>query len=115
MLVYQQADRTVFFNQAHNHYLQLAAEGGALLAVPVAVAAAALAVTIRRRLAADALPAFWIRLGATSSLVAVAVQSLWETGLRMPANAVLFAIVAAVAAAPMRGGRGGGSSGTRRA
>ena len=27
MLVYQQSDRRLFFNQAHNHYLQFAAEG----------------------------------------------------------------------------------------
>ena len=31
MLVYQKSDRTFFFNQAHNQYLQLAAEGGVLL------------------------------------------------------------------------------------
>ena len=40
---------------------------------------------------------FWMRAGAVSGLAAVAVQSVWEVGLRMPANAVLFAIVAAVA------------------
>jgi hypothetical protein len=32
MLVYQRADRVVQFNQAHNHYLQAAAEGGVVLA-----------------------------------------------------------------------------------
>ena len=40
---------------------------------------------------------FWMRAGAASGLAAVCVQSVWEVGLRMPANAVLFAIVAAVA------------------
>ena len=37
MLVYQEALRgVVYFNHAHNHYLQVAAEGGLLLLVPVA-------------------------------------------------------------------------------
>jgi hypothetical protein len=30
-------------------------------------------------------------------MLAVAVQSVWDTGLRMPANAVLFALLAAIA------------------
>jgi hypothetical protein len=30
-------------------------------------------------------------------MLAVAVQSIWDTGLRMPANAVLFGVLAAVA------------------
>ena len=52
---------------------------------------------IARRLREDRSAAFWIRAGAASGLVAVAVQSVWETGLQRPANAVLFAILAAVA------------------
>ena len=35
MLVYQRSSPGVRFNQAHNHYLQLASEGGVLLGVPV--------------------------------------------------------------------------------
>ena len=30
-------------------------------------------------------------------MVAVAVQSIWDTGLRMPANTILFALLAAAA------------------
>jgi hypothetical protein len=29
-------------------------------------------------------------------MLAAAVQSVWETGLRMPANAALFALLAAI-------------------
>jgi hypothetical protein len=39
---------------------------------------------------------YWVRAGAASGLVAVAVQSIWETGLRVPANTLLFAVLAAV-------------------
>jgi O-antigen ligase len=97
MIVYQQSDRTLFFNQAHNHYLQLTAEGGLLLLVPLAVAAVAFARGAARRLGADRSPMFWIRAGAYAGGVGAAVQSLWETGLRFPANGLLFAMLAAIA------------------
>jgi O-antigen ligase len=97
MLVYQQSDRTLFFNQAHNQALQVAAEGGIVLIVLVGLAALALARQIVARLRAERSPLFWIRLGAASGIVGVLIQSVWETGLRIPANALLFAVLCAVA------------------
>src|SRR5439155_4969610 len=98
MLVYQTSPRHDFyFNHAHSEYLQILAEGGLLLSVPVAVALVAGAGGIARRLREDRSAAFWMRAGAASGLVAVAVQSVWETGLQLPANAVLFAVLAAIA------------------
>ena len=52
---------------------------------------------IASRLRSDRTPIFWIRAGAVAGIVAVAVQSVFDTGLRTPANGVLFAIVAAIA------------------
>jgi O-antigen ligase len=97
MLVYQQSPRLLFFNHAHNEYLQVLAEGGLLVAVPAALAIAVGARSALRRLRSDPPAVFWIRAGALAGIAAIAVQNLWDTGLRMPANAVLFAIVAAVA------------------
>jgi O-antigen ligase len=98
MLVYQHEARGHFyFNHAHNEYLQFAAEGGVLLCLPVAVALMAGAYEVGRRLRGDDTPIFWLRIGAASGMLAVGVQSVWDTGLRMPANAVLFALIAAVA------------------
>jgi len=97
MIVYQRSDRTLFFNQAHNHYLQLAAEGGLLLLVPLAVAGVAFAAGAARRLGADRSPMFWIRAGACAGVLGAAVQSVWETGLRFPANGLLFAALSAIA------------------
>ena len=97
MIVYQQSPRVVYFNHAHNEYLQIAAEGGLLLALPALVIAAAGAWRVRRSLGADRTPIYWVRAGAVGGLVAVAVQSLWETGLPGPANALLFALLAAIA------------------
>ena len=52
----------------------------------------------RRQLAMDLSGAYWMRAGAACGLLAVALQSLWETGLVMPANAALAAVLAAIAA-----------------
>jgi O-antigen ligase len=106
MLVYQRASPGVRFNQAHNHYLQLAAEGGLLLCVPVAMALWHTARGAARRLAADHSGMYWIRAGAICGLAGVAAQSVWETGLTTPANALLAAIVAAIALhVPVKSGR----------
>jgi putative inorganic carbon (HCO3(-)) transporter len=97
MLYYQRSERVVQFNQAHNHYLQATAEGGVVLLALLGCACVALARAVRDRLAADTTGTYWIRAGAACGLMAVALQSLWETGLVMPANAGLAAVLAAVA------------------
>jgi O-antigen ligase len=97
MLVYQQSTRLIFINHAHNEYLQILVEGGLLLAVPTAAAVSTAAIATLRRLRCDRTPVFWLRAGAASGMAAVAAQCWWETGLRMPANAVLLAVIAAIA------------------
>ena len=97
MLVYQEGSRQFFFNHAHDEYLQLASEGGLLLAVPATIAVVAGAALIVRRLRSDRTPIFWFRAGAVSGIIAVAIQSIWDTGLRTPANGALFAVIAAIA------------------
>jgi hypothetical protein len=96
MSVYQPPHQFAF-NHAHDEYLQVVSEGGIVLAAAALLAIAAGSAIIVKRLRADRTPMFWIRAGAASGLVAIAVQSIWETGLRMPANAILFAICAAIA------------------
>jgi O-antigen ligase len=97
MLVYQQGSRLFFFNHAHNEYLQILAEGGLLVAVPASIALLVGVGLMARSLAADRTPIFWIRAGAICGSVAIAVQGIWDTGLRTPANGVLFAVIAAIA------------------
>ena len=96
MFVYQRSTRQVYFNQAHNHYLQAAAEGGLLLVGAALAALAAFVRVARTRLTCEASGLFWIRAGAACGLGAVALQSVWETGLVMPANASLAAVLAAI-------------------
>ena len=97
MLVYQQGSRLFFFNHAHDEYLQIVTEGGLLVAIPVTAAIVAAIALMARDLRRDRSAIFWLRAGAVSGIVAVAVQSIWDTGLRTPANGVLFAVVAAAA------------------
>jgi len=103
MTVYQQTriwvgsmGKWMHFNNAHSHYLQLLVEGGLLLALPTAAALWWLAVLGRRTMAADRGEIFWVRAGAAAGLVGMAVQSVWEVSLVMPANAVVAAVLAAL-------------------
>ena len=97
MLAYQHTDRNVQFNQAHNHYLQVASEGGLVLLIPVAAVLIALIYRIKKQLEIESSGAYWIRAGASCGLLAVALQSLWDVGLVMPANSALAASLAAIA------------------
>jgi O-antigen ligase len=97
MSVYQPVPHVFYFNNAHSQYLQLLTEGGVMQVVPAAIAVAAAIWRIAQRLRADRTPVFWIRAGAASGLLAVAVQAVWQVVLVPAANSVLFAVLAAVA------------------
>jgi O-antigen ligase len=90
-VLYQTGSRQVTFQESHNDYLQLAAEGGLLLGVPAALAIVLLVVAVEDR------TTYWIRLGAATGLVAIGLQSLVEFSLQMPGNAALFVVLLAVA------------------
>jgi O-antigen ligase len=100
MRVYQTSDRAYTWNEAHDQYLQVAAEGGLLLAVPVVTGLVALTVAAWRSLRRRDDAMHWMRLGASAGLVAVAVQAIWETGLSLPANGMLAAVAAAIVVLP---------------
>lgn len=102
MLFFQTRNRDVHLAQAHNDYLQILAEGGLLVAVPAAIAVGLFARAVYRnlRLARDEARGYWIRAGAAVGLLAVGVQEIFEFSLQMPANALLFCTLAAVAVAP---------------
>ena len=67
------------------------------MTVAFGIVAVAFVQLARQRLRADTSPAAWLRIGALSGLAGVAVQGVWETGLRMPANGILLAVAAAIA------------------
>jgi len=97
MLHYQTGFREVHFNQAHSEYVQTAAEGGLLVVAPLVVALGAALRLGRRRLLEDRRPISWVRIGAAAGLAGAAAQGLFETGLRIPANGLLAAVLAGIA------------------
>lgn len=94
---YQSAEPGYSIGQAHNHYLQIAAEGGLLVAVPAALAAVMFVALFLSCMSDDKTPNALLRAGAAAGLAGILIQSFWETGLRMPANALLCATAAAIA------------------
>jgi len=96
MLLYQRTARFVIFNEAQNEYLQLLAEGGILLTLPLLTWFVAWGVRCARRIGEDRSAMMWVRTASLAGLAAVASQCIWDSALRMPANALLAAILAAV-------------------
>jgi O-antigen ligase len=98
MLVYQTSDRRSIYEQAHNEYLQILAEGGALVAGPVLILGVLIVRSIRHRLQGnDDGRTYWVRVGAVAGLVGIAAQSLVEFSLQMPGNALMCVFLLAVA------------------
>jgi O-antigen ligase len=96
---YQHHDLDQFFGQAHNDYLQVLAEGGLLVALPVAVCVLLFVRDACRRGREDqrSTTAWWLRRGAATGLIAIGLQESVEFSLQMPGNAVLFAVLWAIA------------------
>ena len=97
------ANPGVHLAQAHNDYLQVLAEGGLLVVIPATVAVVLLALAILRNLRAARPEArgYWIRAGAAVGLLAIAVQEVFEFSLQIPADALLFCTLAAIALTPV--------------
>ena len=97
-LVYPMTDSARHAVEAHNDYIQILSEGGILLSLAAAFAVLQLARAIRAAFAESQTPSlYWVRTGATLGLAAIAIQELTDFSLQMPGNAVLFALLAAVA------------------
>lgn len=100
MLQFQSSNpAALHFNEAHNDYLQILAEGGLLLSAAVLFTLVAVASTVRARFqeAPREGTTYWARVGAVVGLIAIAAQSALEFSLQMPGNAALFCVLAAIA------------------
>jgi O-antigen ligase len=104
MLLYQSHSPNEHYREAHNDYLQLAAEGGLLVGIPILILVALFVREVRRRFLdqADDARTYWTRVGAVTGLLAVACQDVVEFSLQLPGNAVLFCVLAAIAVHPCR-------------
>jgi O-antigen ligase len=98
MMVQPRTDLTVQPRQAHNDYLQLAVEGGLLLAIPALLLIAAVGRAIVRALTVPQDERiWWIRMGAVAGIIGIAVQEISEFSLQIPAVSLLFATCVAIA------------------
>jgi len=98
-VVYRPEGADQHFNEAHNDYVQLLVEGGALafILVLLAIAGVGRGIAARFRDKVDGPDAYWLRVGATTGLIAIALQTAVEFSLQMPGNAVLFVVLLAMA------------------
>lgn len=99
MLFYQRYDLGEHYTAAHNDYLHVAAEGGLLVGLPVTWAIVALVRAIRSRFHEKAgdTETYWIRVGAVTGLIAIALQEVVDFSLQIPGNAFLFMLLCAIA------------------
>jgi O-antigen ligase len=97
MVRYQTMSRFYYASHADNEGLQILAEGGLLLGIPAALTLASGVWLVAERLRADRTAIFWLRAGAAAGLLALVAQNMVEMTLRVPANEVMFALLAAVA------------------
>ena len=100
--LYQSSQFESHHVEAHNDYVQLLSEGGIALALLAAAAIFLVGREIRRRFRenADDTVGYWTRVGATTGLVAIALQEVVEFSLQIPGIAALFAVAAAIAIRP---------------
>jgi len=95
---YQRHDLEQFYGESHNDYLELMAEGGLLVGIPALVCLMLLVREVRRRMKEDpASTVWWVRRGAITGLIAIALQEAVDFSLQLPGNAVLFVILCAIA------------------
>src|SRR5262249_8938138 len=82
-----------------NDYLQIVAEGGLLISIPVLITIVIFVRDIRCRFkeAPKEGTTYWLRVGAAVGLISIAVQSLVDFSLQLPGNAALFVLIAATA------------------
>jgi hypothetical protein len=87
-----------YWDAAHDDYLQLASEGGAMVVLPVLIAIVVVVREIQRRLREDHDDrTYWIRVGAFLGIVAIGIQELVDFSLQIPGNSMLLAVLCGIA------------------
>ena len=99
MLRYQTVRDGSQYIEAHNDYLQIVAEGGLLLGLPILLSLMLFIREIWRRFREknDDTATYWLRAGAAVGLCAIVTQETVDFTLQMPGAAVLFVVLAVIA------------------
>jgi O-antigen ligase len=98
-LLQQYEAAKVHYVEAHNDYAQVLTEGGYLVVAPAVLLILIFVwqVLARFREGHDDRTSYWLRLGAVTGIVAMALQEIVEFSLQMPGNAALFVVLCAIA------------------
>ena len=97
-LFFQTTDLHEHYQEAHNDYLQIAAEGGLLVGIPALALLVVVVREVRRRFCeGDTGTTFWLRVGAVAGMMTISLQEATEFSLQMPGNAALFCVLASIA------------------
>jgi len=96
------ADPTTRFVHAHNGYVQLLAEAGLVVGVPILFAVILFMQETRRRFqeSTDDTVTYWLRVGSVTGLAGIALQEMVDFSLQMPGNMALFTVLCAIAVHP---------------
>jgi O-antigen ligase len=99
MLHYQTVKDGSQYIEAHNDYLQILAEGGLLLGLPILLTLLLFIREVWRRFreGTDDTATYWVRAGAVTGVVAIAFQAFFDFTLQMPGAAALFVVLVAIA------------------
>ena len=98
---YQPAGLDKHYTTAHNDYLHFISEVGLPLVAIIAWMVAALHYKGRKKLKNPSRLVRGITLGALAGITAILVHSFGDFNLHIPANAILFVVLAAIVAAPL--------------
>ena len=94
-------DVPLFVNSAHNDYLEWLLDGGALAGLAIVLVAALIVLRLVRTARMDGWPRDrYLRIGALIGIGLIALHSLVDYNLRIPANAILFAFLMGLLFAP---------------
>ncbi len=94
-------DVPLFVNSAHNDYLEWLFDGGALAGLAIVLVAALVVLRLARTARMDGWPRDrYLRIGAVIGIALIALHSLVDYNLRIPANAMLFAFLMGLLFAP---------------
>ena len=94
-------DVPLFVNSAHNDYLEWLFDGGALAGLAIVLVAALIVLRVVRTARMNGWPRDrYLRIGAVIGIGLIALHSLVDYNLRIPANAILFAFLMGLLFAP---------------
>jgi O-antigen ligase len=97
---YESTPISLTINYAHNDYLQALAEGGVIAGILVVWFITVVSLGIRKGIRSPDPLVASMSLAAAAGIIAILVQSITDTDLQIPSNALLFLILVSIVSRP---------------